>query len=53
MPLENMKAMLGKAAGDGYAVGAFNILDYNSTKAVVLAAEQTNAPVIKIGRAHV
>jgi len=46
MPLENMKAMLGKAAGAGYAVGAFNILDYNSTKAVVLAAEQSNAPVI-------
>ena len=41
-----MKAMLTKAAGDGYAVGAFNILDYNSTKAVVLAAEQANAPVI-------
>jgi ketose-bisphosphate aldolase len=46
MPLENMKAMLGKAAKEGYAVGAFNILDYNSTKAVVLAAEQENAPVI-------
>jgi ketose-bisphosphate aldolase len=46
MPLENMKSMLGKAAGEGYAVGAFNILDYNSTKAVVQAAEQTNAPVI-------
>lgn len=41
-----MNAMLGKAAGAGYAVGAFNILDYNSTKAVVLAAEETNAPVI-------
>jgi tagatose 1,6-diphosphate aldolase GatY/KbaY len=46
MPLENMKAMLGKASGEGYAVGAFNILDYNSTKAVVQAAEQTSAPVI-------
>jgi ketose-bisphosphate aldolase len=46
MPLENMKAMLGKAAEEGYAVGAFNILDYNSTKAVVHAAEQANAPVI-------
>ena len=46
MPLENMKAMLSKAAGEGYAVGAFNILDYNSTKAVVQAAEETNAPVI-------
>ncbi|MBN1804790.1 MAG: class II fructose-bisphosphate aldolase [Sedimentisphaerales bacterium] len=46
MPLENLKAMLGKAAKEGYAVGAFNILDYNSTKAVVMAAEQTKAPVI-------
>jgi ketose-bisphosphate aldolase len=46
MPLENMKAMLGKASDEGYAVGAFNILDYNSTKAVAQAAEQTNAPVI-------
>ena len=46
MPLENMKAMLRKAAGEGYAVGAFNILDYNSTRAVIQAAEQANAPVI-------
>ena len=46
MPLENMNVMLGKAADAGYAVGAFNILDYNSTKAVILAAEETNAPVI-------
>jgi len=38
--------MLDKAAKEGYAVGAFNILDYNSTKAVVLAAEQVKAPVI-------
>lgn len=46
MPLENMKAMLSKAADEDYAVGAFNILDYNSTRAVVLAAEQVKAPVI-------
>jgi len=46
MPLENMNVMLDKAADAGYAVGAFNILDYNSTKAVILAAEETNAPVI-------
>mgnify|MGYP001569050425 CR=1 FL=1 len=46
MPLENMKTMLAKASGAGYAVGAFNILDYNSTKAVIQAAEQTHAPVI-------
>jgi len=46
MPLENMKSMLSKAAAERYAVGAFNILDYNSTKAVVAAAEELNAPVI-------
>jgi tagatose 1,6-diphosphate aldolase GatY/KbaY len=46
MPLENIKSMLKKAAKQKYGVGAFNILDYTSTKAVVLAAEQLNAPVI-------
>jgi ketose-bisphosphate aldolase len=46
MPLENMKDMLSKAADEDYAVGAFNILDYNSAKAVVRAAEYANAPVI-------
>ncbi|MHC4327665.1 MAG: class II fructose-bisphosphate aldolase [Planctomycetota bacterium] len=46
MPLENIKAMLEKAGNSGYAVGAFNILDYNSTKAVVQAAEDLIAPVI-------
>jgi ketose-bisphosphate aldolase len=46
MPLENMKNMLAKAMTGKYAVGAFNILDYNSTKAVVTAAEETETPVI-------
>lgn len=46
MALENMKAMLGAARKGGYAVGAFNILDYNSTKAVMEAAEHLKAPVI-------
>jgi ketose-bisphosphate aldolase len=46
MPLENMKSMLKKASEQKYGVGAFNILDYNSTKAVVSAAEKLNAPVI-------
>lgn len=45
MPLVNMKDMLEKAKQD-YAVGAFNILDYNSMKAVVDAAESLKAPVI-------
>ena len=46
MPLENMKAMLVAAKEGGYAVGAFNILDFNSTKAVIEAAEDLNAPII-------
>jgi len=41
-----MKAMLSKAAASKYGVGAFNILDYNSAKAVVSAAEELGAPVI-------
>ena len=46
MPPENMKAMLAAAQAGNYAVGAFNILDYNSTKAVIEAAEDLQAPVI-------
>jgi tagatose 1,6-diphosphate aldolase GatY/KbaY len=46
MPLENMKSMLNKAFDNKYAVGAFNILDYASAKAVVCAASQLKAPVI-------
>jgi ketose-bisphosphate aldolase len=46
MALENMRAMLSKAAAGRYGVGAFNILDYNSAKAVVRAAEELQAPVI-------
>lgn len=46
MPLENMRDMLAKAAAGKYAVGAFNMLDYNSTKAVVRAAEEMSKPVI-------
>jgi len=46
MPLENMKVMLSQAAAGRYAVGAFNILDYSSAKAVVQAAEALDSPVI-------
>jgi ketose-bisphosphate aldolase len=46
MPLENMKEMLSDARAGQYAVGAFNILDYNSAKAVVEAAQETETPVI-------
>jgi len=46
MSLENMKEMLTRAKAGKYAVGAFNILDYNSMLAVVRAAEEERAPVI-------
>jgi ketose-bisphosphate aldolase len=46
MALENMRNMLRKAKDNKYAVGAFNILDYNSMKAVVAATEEIDSPVI-------
>ena len=46
MSLVNMTGMLRKAKDRKYAIGAFNILDYNTMKAVVSAAEEMNAPVI-------
>lgn len=46
MALENMLQMLKEARDKKYAIGAFNILDYNSTKAVVQSAEEASAPVI-------
>jgi len=41
-----MNAMLDAAKNSGYAVGAFNILDYSSMKAVVACAEELKAPAI-------
>jgi ketose-bisphosphate aldolase len=46
MPLTSMSQMLIDARANKYAVGAFNILDYNSMKAVVEAAEELKSPVI-------
>lgn len=46
MPLISIKPMLAAARQGGYAVGAFNIVDYNSARAVVRAAEDLRAPVI-------
>jgi ketose-bisphosphate aldolase len=46
MPIVNMDAMLKKALKEGYAVGAYNILDFTSLNATIMAAEETNAPVI-------
>lgn len=46
MALTTMKEMLVQAREGGYAIGAFNILDYNSMKAVVDAAVESGSPVI-------
>ena len=46
MALENMTNMLRNALEGKYGVGAFNILDYTSFKAVVETAEELKAPVI-------
>jgi ketose-bisphosphate aldolase len=46
MPLVNLKPVLREAKQQGYAVAAFNPVDYSSMKAMVKAAEELNAPVI-------
>ena len=46
MPLVNIKPVLAEAKARGYAVAAFNPVDYASMKAMVTAAEEVNAPVI-------
>ncbi len=46
MPLVNLKPVLAQAKANGYAVAAFNPLDYASMKAMVAAAEELEAPVI-------
>jgi len=46
MPLVSMKPILEAARREGYAVGAFNPVDYNSMRAMVRAAEDCDAPVI-------
>lgn len=46
MGLIGMKPMLAVAREHRYAVGAFNTVDYLSTKAVIDAAEEFDAPVI-------
>lgn len=46
MPLVNLKPVLREAKAHGYAVAAFNPVDYASMKAMVKAAEELAAPVI-------
>ena len=46
MPLVNMKPVLREAVAQGYAVAAFNLVDFSTTKAMIKAAEELDAPVI-------
>ena len=44
--LPNLKELLLQAKSEGYAVGAFNIFDYLSTKAAIDAANETKTPIL-------
>jgi len=46
MPLVNPLGMLQAARQGGYCVGAFNLVDYLTTEAIVQAAEAKRSPVI-------
>ncbi len=46
MALVTSKEMLLKARNEGYAVGAFNAENMEMVKAIIMAAEEINAPVI-------
>lgn len=46
MPLVNPLPMLQAAHAGGYCIGAFNLVDYLTLKAIVEAAEAQRAPVI-------
>ncbi len=46
MPLVNIKPVLAEAKAGGYAVAAFNPVDFATTRAMVEAAEALEAPVI-------
>lgn len=46
MSIAYMKPMLKTAQSAGYGVAAFNMIDYNSARAVVDGAQEMNAPII-------
>lgn len=46
MALVNLKQIVDKAYQNGYAVGAFNIIDLNFLEAITLAARNSSSPVI-------
>lgn len=46
MPLVTIKPMLKQAQGAKYGIAAFNMIDYNSARAVIDGAAELNAPII-------
>ncbi len=46
MPLVNLKNILRKARAESYAVGCFNVVDLQSIRALISAAECENSPII-------
>ena len=46
MSIAHMKPMLKKAQSEKYGIAAFNMIDYNSARAVVDGAQDLNAPII-------
>lgn len=46
MPLVNLKPLLRHAMDNGYAVAAFNLVDYGTVRGMIEAAESLGGPVI-------
>ena len=46
MALVTMGPMLKRARAQGYGIAAYNMIDYNSARAIVEGAQELNAPVI-------
>ena len=54
MPMVSHRQLMSDAQAGGYAIGAFNMHNEETTEALVLAAEQAKAPVVlQVGRALV
>jgi ketose-bisphosphate aldolase len=46
MPLVTMGPMLKRAQASRYAIAAFNMIDYNSARAIIEGASEMNSPII-------
>ncbi len=44
--ITNVREMLEKARSEGYAIGAFNTVNLETTRAIILAAKEMGSPVI-------